>query len=134
MGEDGAQAGHTEAQAMLDAFASVGAIRFNVTWTTRAGEKRWFKRSVSIADVASRMPAMLDTTTPQEINVIVRPYGPGVTFIQLVSMAVRIRVNPAATENLAWRLLAGVRRSLPSFDQKPTMTTAGDPLQPLTNT
>jgi hypothetical protein len=37
-----------------------------------------------------------------------------------MSMAVRIRVNPAATENLAWRLLAGVRRSLPSFDQKPT--------------
>ena len=26
---------------------------------------------------------MLDTTTRQEINLIVRPYGPGVTFIQL---------------------------------------------------
>ncbi len=84
MGEDSAQTGHAEAQAMLDAFASVGAIRFNVTWTTRAGEKRWYKRSVSMADLADRMPAMLDTTAKQEINVIVRPYGgPNVTFIQL---------------------------------------------------
>ena len=37
-----------------------------------------------------------------------------------MSAAVRIRVNPAATENLAWHLLAGARRSLPSVDQKPT--------------
>ena len=84
MGEDSAQTGHAEAQAMLDAFASVGAIRFNVTWTTRAGEKRWYKRSVSMADLADRMPAMLDTTAKQEINVIVRPYGgPNITFVQL---------------------------------------------------
>ena len=83
MNEESSGTGTTEAQAMLDAFASVGAIRFNVTWTTRGGEKRWFKRSVSIADLASRMHAMLDTTARQEINVIVRPYGPGVTFIQL---------------------------------------------------
>src|SRR5271166_3225513 len=83
MGEDSAQTGHAEAQAMLETFASVGAVRFNVTWTTRAGEKRWFKRSVGMADLANRLPAMLDTTTRQEINVIVRPYGPGVTFIQL---------------------------------------------------
>ncbi len=68
---------------MLDAFASVGAIRFNLTLTTRAGEKRYFKRSVSVADLANRLPALLDNTTRQEINVIVRPYGPGVTFIQL---------------------------------------------------
>jgi hypothetical protein len=83
MGGDSAEIGHSEAQAMLAAFASVGAIRFNVTWTTRGGEKRWFKRSVSLADLAGRMPAMLDTTARQEINVIVRPYSPEVTFIQL---------------------------------------------------
>jgi hypothetical protein len=41
MGEDSAQIGHTEAQAMLDAFTSVGATRFDVTWTTSAGDNEW---------------------------------------------------------------------------------------------
>ena len=33
---------------MLDAFASVGATRFDVTWTTRSGDKDGFRRSVSL--------------------------------------------------------------------------------------
>jgi len=40
MGDDGARIGHTDAHAMLDAFASVGTARFDVTWTTRAGASR----------------------------------------------------------------------------------------------
>ena len=76
MGEDGAQKGHIEAQAMLDAFASVGATRFDVTWTTRAGEKEWFRRSVSLAELTRTLPAMLDTHAPaKQRNIIVRPHG-----------------------------------------------------------
>ena len=51
MGEDCAETGHAEAQAMLDAFASVGAARFDVTRTTRAGDKEFFRRGVSLADL-----------------------------------------------------------------------------------
>ena len=40
MAEDGADIGHSEAQAMLDAFASVGATQFDLTTTTRSGTKR----------------------------------------------------------------------------------------------
>jgi hypothetical protein len=68
---------------MLDTFASVGATRFDVTRTTRAGDKEWFRRSVSLAELARTLPAMLDHATAEPRNVIVRPYGPGVTFIQL---------------------------------------------------
>ena len=83
MGEDSAQIGHTEAQAMLDAFASVGATRFDVTWTTRAGDKEYFRRSVSLAELVRTLPAMLDNAPGKQRNVIVRPHGPDVTFIQL---------------------------------------------------
>ena len=45
---------------MLDAFASVGATRFDVTWTTCAGEKEWFRRGMSFYDLARNLPRMLD--------------------------------------------------------------------------
>jgi hypothetical protein len=83
MGEDSANTGHTEARAMIEAFASVGATRFDVTWTNAAGEKELFRRGVSLADLHRTVPAMLDVAPAHQRNVIVRPYGPGVTCIQL---------------------------------------------------
>ena len=44
--------GNTEARKMLDTFASVGAARFDVTQTTAAGDKDWFRRGVSLAGLA----------------------------------------------------------------------------------
>jgi hypothetical protein len=35
----GSDNGHAAALAMLDAFASVGATHFDLTWTTAAGDK-----------------------------------------------------------------------------------------------
>jgi len=75
--------GHAAAEAMIDVFASVGATRFDVTWTTRAGEKEWFRRNMSLPDLRRTMPAMLDAAPAKQRNVIVRPHGPDVTFIQL---------------------------------------------------
>ena len=74
---------HTEAQAMLDTFASVGATHFDVTSITRAGDKESFRRNVSLADLTCILPSMLDDAAGKEFNVIVRPHGAGVTFIQL---------------------------------------------------
>jgi RepB DNA-primase from phage plasmid len=87
MAEAGDTTGHDEAQAMLDLFASVGADRFDVTRTTAAGDKDWFRRGVSLADLARTLPAMLDAATAEQRNVIVRPHGPGVTFLQLDDLA-----------------------------------------------
>ena len=68
---------------MLDLFASVGADHFDVTRTTAAGDKDWFRRGVSLADLARTLPGLLDAATAAERNVIVRPHGRGVSFIQL---------------------------------------------------
>jgi hypothetical protein len=82
---------------MLDTFASVGATHFDVTWTNRAGEKEWFRRGVSLADLTRTLPAMLDNAPAKQRNVIVRPHGPEVTFIQLDDIALPqlVRLAPA---------------------------------------
>ena len=72
---------------MLDTFASVGATRFDVTCTTRAGDKQWFRRNMALADLVYALPGMLDAAIAAEHNVIVRPHGPGVSFIQLDDLA-----------------------------------------------
>jgi hypothetical protein len=83
MGESGTDNGHAAARAMLDIFASVGAARFDLTWTNRAGDKEYFRRGMSLAALRSAMPEMLDGAAANQRNVIVRPDGDGVTFIQL---------------------------------------------------
>ena len=97
MAEDGAGRGHSEAQAMLDAFASVGATQFDVTWTTRGGAKDGFRRGVRLADLARALPAMLDDATRKQRNLIVRPHGQAVTFVQLDDLAPALlaRLAPA---------------------------------------
>src|SRR5690348_14240877 len=82
MGEDSASTGQTEALAMLDLFASVGATHFEVTWTDAGGDKQLFRRK-SHADLARSIAGILDHAIRQQRNVIVRPHGSGVTFIQL---------------------------------------------------
>ena len=89
--------GHSVAQTMLDAFASVGANSFDVTGTTRAGEKEWFRRAMGYADLKRALPAMLDAALQKERNIIVRPHGSGVTFLQLDDLppAMLPRLAPA---------------------------------------
>jgi hypothetical protein len=83
MGEAETTTAHGEARAMLDIFASVGATRFDMTSTNCTGNKQWFRRGVPLADLAPILAAMLDGATAQQRNLIVRPHGPGTSFIQL---------------------------------------------------
>src|SRR3954454_5279840 len=78
---------HKAATAMLDCFASVGISHFDVTATTRSGEKDWFRRNVPFAELTRTLPGMLDSATRSERNVIVRPHGPGIAFLQLDDLA-----------------------------------------------
>src|SRR3954447_24308310 len=78
---------HSAAQTMLNCFASIGASHFDVTWTTRGGEKDWFRRNMPLAKLTRTLPGMLDKAASSERNVIVRPHGPGVTFLQLDDLA-----------------------------------------------
>ena len=97
MGDDSDSTGHLAAQAMLDSFASVGATHFDLTRTTRVGQKKSFRPNVSLAELASILPAMLDHSAARQRNVIVRPHGSGVTFIQLDDLNAEklARVAPA---------------------------------------
>src|ERR1700730_1009830 len=81
MREDSDNTPHTAARAMLDAFASVGATRFDVTWTTSAGDPRRYDEGVSLVDLIRRMPAELDRATQHRRNLIVRLHGAGVAFL-----------------------------------------------------
>ena len=68
---------------MLDAFASVGATHFDLTTTNRSGAKISFRANVRLADLSRNLPLILDSATRQQRNVIVRPHGRGVSFVQL---------------------------------------------------
>lgn len=68
---------------MLDAFASVGAGRFDLTFTDAAGEKTGFRGNRPIGQLRPAMPAILQEAAEQRHNVIVRPRSTGATLIQL---------------------------------------------------
>jgi hypothetical protein len=87
VGEDNARIAHNEARRMLDTFASVGATQFDVTWTTRSGDKDEFRRGIRFTDLAGTMPGLLDAAITRERNLIVRPHGPGIAFLQLDDLA-----------------------------------------------
>jgi hypothetical protein len=118
MGEDGSGTGHSEAQAMLDAFASVGATRFDLTWTARTGGKEFFRRNVSRAELHRTLPVMLDNAPARQRNIIVRPHGDGVTFIQLddlkapalprLAPAVFLILETSPGNFQAWAVLTGI--------------------------
>lgn len=105
------QNGHAAGRALIDIFASVGAAHFVVSWTNSAGSPRrprtlrktlqshgcalpttprnedWldavFIENISLAEITRIMPALLDAAIANRLNLIVRPYGDGISFIQL---------------------------------------------------
>lgn len=68
---------------MLDICASVGADAVDLTITDSAGDKEQFRRNVSLTELTRMLPALLDDAGRRQCNMIVRPHGPGVTFLQL---------------------------------------------------
>jgi hypothetical protein len=89
---------HLAARAMLDAFGSVGATTFDLTITDRDGEKVRFRRGAPLDNLRGAMPTELDRAAAGGQNVIVRPHGPAVVFIQLddLSAAAVERVQEVA--------------------------------------
>jgi hypothetical protein len=68
---------------MLDAFASVGAERFDLTFTDATGEKTGFRGNRSLDQLRHAIPAILQEAGELRHNVIVRPRSSGATLIQL---------------------------------------------------
>lgn len=70
-------------QRMLDTFASVGATHFSVTWTNLQDQPRRSRKGMTKSEITRALPAMLDAAARDQLNLIVRPYGRNVWFIQL---------------------------------------------------
>ena len=68
---------------MLEAFVRAGAESFDVTWTTRQGEKAGFRRHMPPRTLESLLPVMLENAAQKERNLIVRPISSRTVFIQL---------------------------------------------------
>jgi hypothetical protein len=77
-----ARAGGPAAE-MLDAFASVGAQRFDLTFTDAAGEKVGFRGNRSLEQLRPALPAILQEADERQHNVIMRPRSSDATLIQL---------------------------------------------------
>jgi hypothetical protein len=72
-----------QAQEMLAAFASVGAERFDLTFTDAAGGKVGFRGNRPLDQLRSAIAGILNGATERQHNVIVRPRSGGPTLIQL---------------------------------------------------
>lgn len=116
MAEDSTYNGSAAAQTMLDAFASVGATHFHVTWTTLAGEKEKFRRSVSHVELCRTIGGILVAAAVQQNSITIRPVANNVTFIQLddldseklarVAPAVFLITETSPANFQAWAALA----------------------------
>jgi hypothetical protein len=72
-----------EALEMLDAFASVGARRFDLTVTDAGGRKIAFRPGRTLDQLRPALAGMLQAATEQQQNIIVRPRTSGPTLVQL---------------------------------------------------
>ena len=103
---------------MLDTFASVGATRFDVTWTN-ARRRQGMVSAQRVHGRPGPHPARACSMPrpPKQRNVIVRPHGPGVSFIQLddlkadqlprLAPAVFLTLETSPGNFQAWLALAG---------------------------
>jgi RepB DNA-primase from phage plasmid len=89
----------SQAQQMLDAFASVGVQQFDITHTNIDQERRGYRRAQSLRQAKTSMPYLLDSAPRRQNNVILRPHHPpAVVLVQLDDLKQEQleRVRPAA--------------------------------------
>ncbi|HTU19340.1 MAG TPA: DNA-primase RepB domain-containing protein [Gemmataceae bacterium] len=84
-----------QAVEMLDAFASVGAERFDLTFTDIAREKIAFRSNQPLGQLRAAMPRILAHAEKRERNVIIRPRGPVIQLDDLGEAAVE-RLRPVS--------------------------------------
>lgn len=72
-----------EANRMLDAFASVGATHFDVTFLDIDGGKRGFRKAQSVLQLYNSLPKLFPGLTERQNSLIVRPVSGSVALVQL---------------------------------------------------
>jgi hypothetical protein len=91
------------AEAMLDAFTSVGANRFVVTWRTLQDEEIQVRKHWSVGYIRRNLPALLAEAERRQLNLIIRPGSPRGFLLQLDDLSPEMmeRVRPVALLTLA---------------------------------
>jgi hypothetical protein len=72
-----------DAYRMLDAFASVGARHFDVTFLDIDGAKRGFRKEQSVMQVRNSLPKLLPGLTERRNSIVIRPHCDEETLVQL---------------------------------------------------
>jgi hypothetical protein len=87
-----------QAQDMLDAFASVGAERFDLTFTDVAGGKVGFRPNRPLGQLRPAVADILQGSAARQHNVIVRPRPAAAALIQLDDLgeAAAARLRPVS--------------------------------------
>jgi hypothetical protein len=137
-----------EAERTIDVFNSVGAREFFVTKTNINQRVKWGK-SYLTAELNNLLPAMIRTATTRRPvtldngdktmageNLIVRPTGPGVSFVQLDDLSAEQldRVRPASFLMLAtspgnhqaWIAVSGVNHQFKEFMRRVRRAVGGN--------
>jgi hypothetical protein len=89
----------SEAQRMVDAFASVGVTQFDIAHTNIDQEKRGYRRLQTVRQTKTSLPYLLDSAPRRQNNIILRPHHPpAVVLVQLddLNLEQLERVRPAA--------------------------------------
>jgi hypothetical protein len=74
----------SEACRMLDAFTSVGATCFDVTFLDIDGGKRGFRRQQTARQLGNSLPRLFPGLTERQNSLVIRPHGKqGTTLVQL---------------------------------------------------
>src|SRR5580692_11248502 len=95
LGEEETRAGG-QALEMLDAFASVGAQQFDLTFTNAAGEKVGFHGKCSLGELRDVLPAILADATRRQHNLIVRPRAAGLIQLDDLGQAEVEQLRPVS--------------------------------------
>jgi DNA primase RepB-like protein len=72
-----------EAYKMLDTFASVGAMHFDVTFLDIDGQKRGFRAQQSVRQLRNSLPQLIPGLEERQQNIIVRPTCEKYQIVQL---------------------------------------------------
>jgi hypothetical protein len=89
----------SEAQRMVDTFASVGVTQFDIAHTSIDQEQRGYRRAQTVRQAQTSLPYLLDSAPRRQNNVILRPHHPpAVVLVQLDDLKQEQleRVRPAA--------------------------------------
>src|ERR1700691_951272 len=76
MADNTGSTAQSQAQRMLDAFASVGVQQFDIAHTNIDQEKRGYRRGQTLRQAKTSLPYLLDSAPRRQNNVIIRPHHP----------------------------------------------------------